>query len=138
MSVATDPAHALVVDLVRGQRAIRALLVRLEREPQNRSELAEELSRRLAEHNVWCADEVVSGFAGSRQRIRLLYSETRAMNQLVDRLRLPDCDPRLARHVLESLRELVREHGRLELEIVLAVVDGDRSDDHHPVLPLSA
>jgi hypothetical protein len=138
MSVSSEHVHVLLGELGRGQRAIRELLDRLEREPHNRGTLAEELSRRLAAHNVWCADEVVPAFGGPPQRIRLLRAEARAMNQLADRLRLPDCDPRIAARVLASLRALVREHGRLELEIVLAAVDADQADQPAPSLPLTA
>ena len=124
MSVSAPQRQTLVGDLALGHHVIRDLLDRLDRQPANRAELAEELSICMASHSTSCMDSVLrafdSGAGDYEQQIRLLHCATRGVNQLVDRLRLPARDPRLTEHVLVGLRALVREHERLELELLLA------------------
>jgi predicted component of type VI protein secretion system len=125
MSVSTEPRVSLVGDLAIGQHAIRDLLDRLDQQPDDRAALAEELNACIARYSTTCMESVIHALAGRtrgqhEQQIRLLHSVRRGINQLVDRLRLPDSDPRLTQHVVVALRVLVQERERLELELTLA------------------
>jgi hypothetical protein len=134
----TSQAHTtLLADLADGHRAIRDVLDRLDAGTDDWPMLAEQLSEILARHRCSCTESVLALLGHTdredhQQQVRLLLAATRGANQLADRLRLPARDPTLLTNVLIALRSLVREHERLELEIVRAVIE-ERDGANQPM-----
>lgn len=110
------------VEIATAHHEIRALLDRFDQVDVDRIEVAERLCLAMARHRSSVTEVVlrqaaVQG-ADHEQQARLLMVATHGAEGLVDRLRLPARDPRLVGHLVEGLRTLVREHERLEHELV--------------------
>ena len=114
----------LLGELSTAHHEIRGLLDRLDLEPSDRMDVAEELCLAMAKHRASCTESVLRGSGvqtpDHEQQARLLRVALHGIEQLVDRLRLPASEPRMIDNLVQALRMLVLEHERLEIELALA------------------
>jgi hypothetical protein len=120
----TPPAPSLFGELAADHHEIRELLDHLERESEDVSALADELSNLLARHRSTGVESVIAGAGDDhQQQVRLLLAAIRGMHRLTDRLRLPVSDSSMIGNIFLALHGLEHEHERLETELLAAEVE---------------